>query len=364
MTYQTIDVKSHSFSYPIYVGEELLSRRECLIPFITGQQVLIVTQEKIAQHYLSVIKQMLQDYQCAEVILADGEQVKNLHEWQKILEMLMHLGYERSCTVIALGGGVVGDIAGFVAACYQRGVNFIQIPTTLMSQVDSSIGGKTAVNHSHGKNMIGAFYQPRCVIADVAMLKTLSQQELISGFAEVIKYGLIADAHFFIWLEKNFQSVLDRDATALLYVISRSAAIKAEIVSQDEKESSMRSLLNFGHTFGHALEAAYEYQDIRHGEAVALGMAIASQLSVMLGAITSTEFDRMMCLLRACGLLEKREKLPSYSKLMTLMLRDKKVQDGKLNLIVLKKIGQAEKKSDIKPEMIELAINKVLDQLK
>jgi 3-dehydroquinate synthase len=355
----TITVKLQNHSYPIYVGEQLLQNPELILSHITGHQVLIVTQANVAQHYLSILKHGLSHLQCNEIILSDGEQAKNITEWQNIINVLLQSGHERTTTLIALGGGVVGDVTGFAAACYQRGVNHIQIPTTLIAQVDSAIGGKTAVNHSHGKNMIGAFHQPQCVITDVNVLKTLPNREFISGLAEIIKYGLICDAEFFAWLENNIEKLLSRDISTLLYAVSHSALQKANIVSQDEKEFGIRSLLNFGHTFGHALETACAYQNIFHGEAVALGMAMAAKLSASLSMISLTEYERIIQLLKKSELLKVQIQLPSASEMLTLMMRDKKVRAGKLNLILLNKIGQAIKVQDIVEAQIASAIESI-----
>jgi 3-dehydroquinate synthase len=360
MSCQTVTVKLKHTAYPIYVGKDIFANHELLAKHIHGQQVLIVTQENIAHHYLSPLKEVLKKFQCQEIFLPGGEVAKNLQEWQRILDILLQHKYERSCTLIALGGGVVGDVTGFAAACYQRGVNYIQIPTTLMSQVDSSIGGKTAVNHAQGKNLIGAFHQPQCVIADVDVLQTLPQHELVAGLAEVIKYGLIADINFFVWLENNISSLLQRDTESLLHAITLSAAIKADIVSQDEKEHGRRSLLNLGHTFGHALETACAYQGLRHGEAVALGIAMAAELSHLLNNIDSHERDRIMRVLQACNLINTGRALPLPTEMLQLMQHDKKVQNGKLNLILLKKIGEAEKTAAVDEAKIICVMDKIL----
>lgn len=362
MSYQTLEVKFNHSSYPIYVGEDIFAQEKLLAQHVLGHQVLIVSQENVADHYLSPLKQALHQFQCNEFFLPNGDSAKNLNEWQRILETLLHLGYERSCTLIALGGGVVGDITGFAAACYQRGVSYIQIPTTLMAQVDSSIGGKTAVNHPHGKNMIGVFHQPKCVIADVKLLETLPQEELISGLAEVIKYGLIADANFFAWLEENSSFMLKKNTAALLHAVSCSAAIKAEIVSMDEREHGIRALLNFGHTFGHALETACAYQGIRHGEAVALGMMIAAELSFLLRKMTAEDLIRIKQILGANHLLSVSQAFPSALEIIQLMKRDKKVQESKINLILLNGIGKAEKMAVVDEKLIGSAIGKVLEQ--
>lgn len=339
-------------SYPIYVGQDLISQAELLKSHIHGHQVLIVTQENIAKHYLSFLQTNLCKFQCDTFFLPEGEQYKSIPEWQKIFDALIQNKHERSTSLIALGGGMVGDMTGFAAACYQRGVNYIQIPTSLMAQVDSAIGGKTAVNHALGKNMLGAFYQPQCVISDVNVLKTLSQREFVSGLAEVIKYALIRDANFYVWLENNVDSILQRESEALLHVVSSSAAIKAEIVELDEKDHALRNLLNFGHTFGHALESALNYHNILHGEAVAYGIVVASRLSAALNLISFEDVDRIVDLLNRFGLLQTKFDFPDISYLIELMKSDKKVSNKKINYIVLNKIGEAVRIADVSEEQL------------
>jgi 3-dehydroquinate synthase len=356
MIYQTISVSLPDHSYPIYIGSDILADPKILTSHLSGHQVLIVTQDNIASAHLSALQTVLVNYQCDVFFLPDGESFKNIQEWQKIVDVLLERKHERTTTLIALGGGVVGDMAGFAAACYQRGVNYIQIPTTLIAQVDSAMGGKTGVNHALGKNMIGAFYQPQAVFTDVKMLMTLPQRQFVSGLAEVIKYGLIRDEEFFLWLENNVGAYLNRDEQALLYIVSRSAAIKAEIVMQDEKDHGLRNLLNFGHTFGHALETALAYQAILHGEAVAIGMVIAAELSAALGYISARDVERVVDLLKSCGLLHTLAAFPDVSELMISIERDKKVMNKKLNFILLKKIGEGVKVSDVALLPIENSI--------
>ena len=256
---KTLNVELGERSYPIYIGTDLLSRSELLTQHISGQQVLVVSNQTIAPLYLETTLSALSQYDCQSVILPDGEQYKNLETINTIYDALLQNRFDRSSTLIALGGGVVGDMTGFAAATYQRGVDFIQIPTTLLAQVDSSVGGKTGVNHPLGKNMIGAFHQPRAVIADTNSLNTLPDNELSAGIAEVIKYGLIRDPDFFDWLESNMKALLSRDKEALAYAIDRSCQNKAEVVARDELEAGERALLNLGHTFGHAIEAGMGY---------------------------------------------------------------------------------------------------------
>jgi 3-dehydroquinate synthase len=275
------------------------------------------------------------------VILPDGEEFKNLTVLNQIFDKTLSSQLSRNVTMIALGGGVIGDMTGFAAACYQRGVPFIQIPTTLLSQVDSSVGGKTAVNHALGKNMIGAFYQPKCVIADTSTLNTLDDRQLSSGLAEVIKYGLINDAKFFVWLEQNMDALRARDQQALAEAIERSCQDKADIVAQDELEHGMRALLNLGHTFGHAIETGMGYGTVLHGEGVAIGMVMAAQLSFAMEWIAEKDVERIKQLLLAAGLPVSPPKELSSEQFMNLMSVDKKVQDGKIRLILLKAIGQA-----------------------
>jgi 3-dehydroquinate synthase len=331
----------HDKSYPIYVGQQLLATGQLLSPLIAGKQVLIVTQPDIAQFYLPLLKRVLQDYQCDTYFFPGGEEHKTIVQWQAILDALLQQGHERSTTLIALGGGVVGDITGFAAACYLRGVCYIQIPTTLIGQVDAAIGGKTAINHPQAKNIIGAFHQPQCVISDIDMLKTLPQRELVSGLAEVIKYGLICDTAFFSWLEQHIDALLQKDPQVLLHAIYTSARIKAEIVSADEKDQGLRNLLNLGHTFGHALEVMDAYQGLLHGEAVGLGMLLAAKLSMYLGWLAESDFHRISTLLHVAGLVNVNYVFPAPAEFIRVMMHDKKVQDGKLRLILLKGIGEA-----------------------
>ena len=276
---KTLNVDLEERSYPIYIGQGLLTQASLLTGHISGKQALIVSNETVAPLYLDKVQSMLAEFNHQAVILPDGEKYKNLEVLNQIYDALLTHKFDRSVTLIALGGGVVGDMTGFAAATYQRGVNFIQIPTTLLSQVDSSVGGKTGVNHPLGKNMIGAFHQPKCVIADTDTLNTLPDKELSAGIAEVIKYGVLGDLEFFHWLETNLVHMLRRDPEALAYSIERSCQDKADIVAADEKESGKRALLNLGHTFGHAIETYVGYGEWLHGEAVATGMLMAADLS-------------------------------------------------------------------------------------
>jgi len=336
---KTLFVDLGERSYPIYIGRGLLGRTDLIVPHIGGTQVMIVTNETVAPLYLERVRQMLGAYQCNAVILPDGERFKEIGTLNQIFDALLKNRCERSVTLIALGGGVVGDMAGFAAACYQRGVAFIQMPTTLLAQVDSSVGGKTGVNHALGKNMIGAFHQPRCVIADTDTLDTLADRELHAGLAEVIKYGLIKDAPFFDWLEDNVDALLVRDHDALAYAIERSCQNKALIVAEDERESGVRALLNLGHTFGHAIETGLGYGVWLHGEAVAAGMVAAAELSARLGWLDRAAVDRIVALLRRARLPTRLPSGLSVPGFLELMAVDKKAQAGRIRLVLLKEIG-------------------------
>lgn len=328
-------------SYPICIGDNLLEQSELLTQHIPGNSALIVSNETVAPLYMDAIEKSLSNIRFKTLVLPDGEEHKNLNVLNSIYDTLLENRLDRNTTLIALGGGVVGDITGFAAATYQRGVNLIQIPTTLLSQVDSSVGGKTAVNHPVGKNMIGAFYQPRAVIADTSTLNTLEERQLSSGLAEVIKYGLIRDTPFLEWLESNIDSLLDRDPAALAYAIERSCRNKAEVVAADERESGQRALLNLGHTFGHAIETGMGYGVWLHGEAVASGMVMAARLSNKLGWISENDVSRVIDILERANLPIKAPEQMSADKFIELMSLDKKVSDGVLKLILYKAVGNA-----------------------
>ena len=328
-------------SYPIYIGQNLLSQPDLISPYIAGSQVLIVSNETIAPLYLDKVKTTLSAYDVQTVILPDGEQYKNLDVLNSIFDALLTAKFDRTCTLVALGGGVVGDMTGFAAASYQRGVNFIQIPTTLLAQVDSSVGGKTGVNHPQGKNMIGAFHQPRCVIADSDTLNTLEDNQLSAGIAEVIKYGLIRDMDFTAWLEENMQKLLQRDPEALSYAIEKSCRCKAEIVAEDEKESGVRALLNLGHTFGHAIETSSGYGNWLHGEAVATGMLMAADLSMRIGNLNNKDVERVDNILDMAMLPTRAPHHMDYEHFIELMAVDKKARAGKINFILFNKLGDA-----------------------
>lgn len=344
---QTLTVALGERSYPIFVGSNLLSRNDLYSPHIHGKQVCIVTNETVAPIYLDHLKSSLNLFQVSVVVLPDGEAHKNLTTLNEIFTSLLAEKHNRTTTLIALGGGVVGDMTGFAAACYQRGVNFIQIPTTLLSMVDSSVGGKTGVNHPMGKNMIGAFYQPQAVIADISLLKTLPAREVSAGLAEVIKYGLISDADFFVWLEQNIELLIGGDEAALTYAVLRSCENKAGVVAQDEHEGGIRAILNLGHTFGHAIETAQGYGNWLHGEAVATGIVMAADLSMRRGDISKDDLQRIINLLQRTNLPTKAPADMTPEQFVELMGVDKKVLDGRLRLVLLKALGQAIVTSDI-----------------
>lgn len=340
---QTLNVSLAERSYPIHVGAGLLDHSALLAPYLQKQKkVLVVSNVTVAPIYLERLTATLAEIgvQALPVVLPDGEQYKHWETLNLIFDALLKNHCERNTTLIALGGGVIGDMGGFAAACYQRGMPFIQIPTTLLSQVDSSVGGKTAINHPLGKNMIGAFYQPKLVLADIATLDTLPERELKAGLAEVIKYGLIRDPEFFVWLEHNVEKLLAREREALAFAVQRSCANKAEVVAADEHERGERALLNLGHTFGHAIETGLGYGEWLHGEAVAAGTLIAAELSCRLGWLSTESCARIESLFVRAGLPVIGPQLGA-DRYLELMRHDKKVQEGKLRLVLLKGIGQA-----------------------
>jgi len=338
---RTLEVDLGPRSYPIHIGPGLIDEPAILGARIAGHQVMVVTNGTIAPLYLERVEDVLGAYRIARVVLPDGEAYKNLETWGRIMDSLLDHRFARDCTLIALGGGVIGDLAGFAAACYQRGVAFIQIPTSLLAQVDSSVGGKTGVNHAQGKNMIGAFHQPRAVIADTDTLDTLPDSELAAGVAEVIKYGLIRDPAFFAWLEANIEPLRARDTDALTYAIARSCRNKAEVVATDELEASERALLNLGHTFGHAIETGTGYGTWLHGEAVGVGMCMAADLSARLGWLDAASVRRIRSLIALAGLPTASPAEISPARFRALMAMDKKVMDNRLRLVLLQGIGKA-----------------------
>ena len=352
----TLTVELGERSYPIYIGSDLLGHAELLKQHIPGNSALIVSNETVAPIYLEKTQSMLSGLKNQSVILPDGEKYKNLEVLNQIYDGLLRNRFDRNTTIIALGGGVVGDMAGFAAASYQRGVHLIQIPTTLLSQVDSSVGGKTGVNHALGKNMIGAFYQPGAVIADTDTLDTLPARELSAGIAEIIKYGLICNADFFAWLEQNMHALLNKDKQALSYAIEVSCQTKADVVAADEHESGKRALLNLGHTFGHAIENAMGYGEWLHGEAVAAGMCMAAVMSNQMGWMNDEDTRRTITLIEQAKLPSKAPASISAEKFLDLMSLDKKVVDGVMRLILMKGIGQSLITSDYKADDLVKAI--------
>jgi 3-dehydroquinate synthase len=338
MHIETVSLRENS--YPIFIGEGTSLSLQNYEDHIIGKDIAIITNEVVAPLYLKEISSIFSNMNFIEHILPDGEQEKKLKNVHKIIDWLMEAGFGRDATLIALGGGVIGDITGFAASIFMRGINFIQIPTTLLAQVDASVGGKTAVNHKSGKNLIGSFHQPKCVICDSRFLDTLNTTEISAGLSEVIKYGLIHDGEFFQWLQKNIQQILSNDRAAIEYVIQRSCAIKAEIVAQDEKEQSVRALLNFGHTFGHAIEKLTGYGNWTHGDAVAVGMVLAARLSEKMSLITPKDVQDIENILTTAHLPTS---LPNMGpdELLAAMRSDKKVKDRNIQLVLLKNIGEA-----------------------
>ncbi|GAA5524325.1 3-dehydroquinate synthase [Microbulbifer aestuariivivens] len=353
----TVDLGERS--YPIVIGQGLLSDTANFAPYLRGRQVMVVTNETIAPLYLQTLMAALEGCELDlldHIELPDGEAFKNLDTLNRIFDALLQRRHNRSTTLIALGGGVVGDMTGYAAASYQRGVDFVQIPTTLLSQVDSSVGGKTGVNHPLGKNMIGAFYQPRLVLADMDSLTTLPAREFSAGIAEVIKYGLICDSDFFCWLEANIDQLMAREAQALAFAVERSCRNKADVVAADERESGRRAILNFGHTFGHAIEAVQGYGQWLHGEAVAAGMVMAAELSRLRGDIPDALVERIRSLLTAASLPLCAPEGMTVDEFIDAMAVDKKVVDGQLRLVLLRELGEASIVSDCDPALIRRAL--------
>ena len=336
-----LNVELGDKSYPIYIGIDLLSMKSLFVDQIQGRQVMIVTNKTIAPLYLDKLTSILGGYNVQSVILPDGEEFKTLETLNKVFDALLEAKFDRTSTLIALGGGVIGDITGFAAASYQRGVGFIQVPTTLLSQVDSSVGGKTGINHELGKNMIGAFYQPKAVIIDVNTLDTLSNQEFSAGMAEVIKYGLLGNADFLSMLEANIESIMARKKDLIIEVIFNCCQDKARIVELDEFEKGKRALLNLGHTFGHGIENAFGYGNYLHGEAVSIGMVMAAKLSKDEGNLSHEETLRVESILSKADLPISINKTIDSETLITAMSLDKKSIDGKIRLVLLKSLGDS-----------------------
>jgi len=340
MKMKTVNVTLKENTYPIYIGKNLLSDHELFYRHIPGNQVMIVTNETVAPLYLSSLKYFFRNKQCDSIILPDGEAHKTMQQWQHILDSLAENHYHRDATIIALGGGVVGDMTGFAAACYQRGISFIQVPTTLLAQVDASIGGKTAINHPVGKNLIGTFYQPKAVFIDVDTLKTLPEREFNSGIAEIIKAALIKDAKFYDFLDSTISTLSQKDPATLIPVIQRACEIKRDIVVADEKETAgIRELLNLGHTFAHAIEKLLGYGEWLHGEAVSVGLVLAATLSQRKGWIRAEDVARLIKLLERIPLPTRLPHTLKYDTLLSTMMMDKKVLANRLRFVLLKGIG-------------------------
>ena len=358
--YKQLSVELGARSYPIYIGESLLSKVDPC-DYVQGKRACIVTNQVVAPLYLETVRHWFQGVDIDVVVLPDGEQYKTLETLDTIFTHLLSAKHDRKTTLIALGGGVIGDMTGFAAACYQRGVPFIQIPTTVLAQVDSSVGGKTAVNHPLGKNMVGAFYQPQAVFIDTAFLTTLPAREFAAGIAEVIKYGIIRDRDFFDWLENNGELLKSRDAGVLATAIERSCLNKADVVAADETEQGLRALLNLGHTFGHAIETFQSYKDWLHGEAVAAGMVMAAQFSSQLGWLAQGDVERIINLLGSFGLPVKPPVEMTAADFLRLMAHDKKVLDGTLRLVLLRGLGSAVVASDFGLRELESYLHQVCE---
>jgi 3-dehydroquinate synthase len=351
---ESLRVELGSRSYPIHIGADLLGRAELYAPYLPGNAA-IVTNEIVGPLYLPRIRKGLGNIRITEIVVRDGEQAKSWQTLNEVFDALLKARCGRDTLVIALGGGVIGDLAGFAAAVYQRGVAFLQVPTTLLAQVDSSVGGKTAINHPLGKNMIGAFHQPRAVISDVATLVTLPDRELRSGVAEVIKHGFALDEAFVAWLESNIEKILRKDQAALAYAVRRSCELKARVVAADEREAGERALLNFGHTFGHAIETGAGYGAWLHGEAVAAGMVMAAELSALMGELRKTEVSRVRELLKRAGLPVKGPAL-APERMLELMAVDKKAAKGKTRFVLLEAIGRAALRGNVDEALVRKAI--------
>lgn len=345
-------------SYPITIAAGLFNDPASFMPLTGGDQIMLVTNETLAPLYLDKVQTVLEraGVLVDRVILPDGEQYKSLSVLGQVFTALLNKPHGRDTTLVALGGGVIGDLTGFAAACYQRGVRFIQVPTTLLSQVDSSVGGKTAVNHPLGKNMIGAFYQPASVVVDLDCLTTLPPRELASGLAEVIKYGIILDADFFSWLENNINALLALDMQALAYCIRRCCELKANVVAADEREGGLRALLNLGHTYGHAIEAEMGYGNWLHGEAVAAGMMMAAHASRRLGLLSVRDVERIRVLLERAGLPVAGPQEMTQGAYLPHMMRDKKVLAGELRLVLPTSIGGAEVRAGVPHDIVLASI--------
>ncbi len=356
---ERITVSLGERSYPISIGAGLFNDPAYFSSFPAKQKVVVISNVTVAPLYASKIIQQLEQQGCIPALLElpDGEKYKSLETFNLVMNFLLEGNYSRDVVIIALGGGVIGDLVGFAAACYQRGVDFIQIPTTLLSQVDSSVGGKTAVNHPLGKNMIGAFYQPKSVIIDIDCLKSLPEREFAAGMAEIIKYGIIYDSAFFAWLDENMDALYALDEQALTYAIARCCAIKAEVVALDEKESGIRALLNLGHTFGHAIEAELGYGNWLHGEAVSSGTVMAAKTAQLQGLISQEQVEKIVSILKRARLPVHTPESMSFDDFMRHMMRDKKVLSGQLRLVLPTDIGRAEVVKGVPESIIQQAID-------
>jgi len=354
---QTLRVELGARAYPIQIGEGLLSDAGLILPHLDLPRAAIVTNTTVAALYLQQLSEALRalGVEVNSIVLADGERYKEWTTLNRIYDALIEGRCDRKTTLIALGGGVIGDLAGFAAATYMRGIPFIQVPTTLLAQVDSSVGGKTGINHPSGKNMIGAFYQPRLVLADTAVLKSLPQRELSAGLAEVIKHGLVRDEKFVVWLEQNVEKVRACDQQALAHAVRRCCEIKAAMVAEDERETGVRALLNFGHTFGHAIESGLGYGKWLHGEAVAAGMVMAADLSWRMGYIAQADVERIVALLKRAGLPTAQPGI-APARLLELMAVDKKTEGGKLRFVLLDGIGAASLRGDVPDGPLQQAL--------
>jgi shikimate kinase/3-dehydroquinate synthase len=354
---QTLSVALGERSYPIHVGAGLLGDARLYAPYVKGRRIAVVTNPVVAPLHLERVQRALEaaGAQVVPVLVEDGEKAKGWAALDRVIDALLAAQLGRDSLIAALGGGVVGDLAGFAAAVYQRGIPFLQLPTTLLAQVDSSVGGKTAINHARGKNMVGAFHQPLAVIADVASLDTLPERELRAGIAEVIKHGFILDLAFVGWLEENIGKLLARDRAALEYAVRRSCELKAQVVAADERESGLRAILNFGHTFGHAIEAGVGYGEWLHGEAVGTGMVMAAELSVRAGTLSRDDADRVKRLVARAGLPMQGPKL-GVERYLELMQVDKKAAAGKVRFILLEGLGRATLRGDLNESLVRESI--------
>lgn len=356
-----LEVSLGERSYPIAIGTGLLGSAEVWAPLLRDtRQVVVITNDRVGPLYLPVVRSVLTGMRInpLEIVLPDGEAHKTIDSFMQIMDALMANHVERKALLIALGGGVIGDMVGFAASCYQRGVPFLQVPTTLLSQVDSSVGGKTAINHPLGKNMIGAFYQPQSVVIDLAVLATLPDREFSAGLAEVIKYGAALDRRFFDWLETSIDRLMARDLEALAYAVQRSCEIKADVVAADEREAGLRALLNFGHTFGHAIEAGLGYGTWLHGEAVGCGMVVAADLSVRLGQLAPQDRARLVALIARAGLPTTPPDWPA-TQYLSAMAHDKKAEGGAIRYVLLDGLGSSSLKA-VGPEPVAESIEALI----